>query len=1167
LLSGQATVPNPQHLLVSGVSGSPTSLVSQTAVGTRAALAATSSNSDQITLSVKRVPNALQVTGPTAYSTIPYAAAPFQVSNIPDQVIGPTNIDYWTINLDPSDSVVITANESEQTPDPNVKIYVWKVSPIITSADGVPTSDTTYTLLQPTSTADLINPDEVRLTSSVSGQVTVEAPLSGPASQQTPATGGLSLLIGFAQSPQPQSQPPVPDPNQHQSVSPGVTQTFSASFQTFPGSQTNILNILDQYQNPAYQYQTPISELDQTNNWPTFTRGQAAAYNVFETLAQQGCLAYDLSGGQALGTTNLANFTDFRSVGTEYLPVTQSNYLYAVWSPISQIIQDVSNGEKPSIVSDPPVGTIPAVTIDGVYTVYGYTLSRFQTAISNIELPGSSSIAATTTEFRSVHHLLNSANVDRTNLWNFVNDYKSWINQYSAFFAGLELGVGVATNLAKGITGYSTGTEPPLQSSVNELSSITSWLQIAGDLISEIPVIPSVSGLLKLVGNLTGQLAKNQQAQDRAEAEQQGYMEVNTTTVTSQNIMEAGRELDDTTQSQLQYSYIAVQMIEPAIFSNYGVLQAFSSTQFPIVSPQYVNATSAAMQDSYQTMVYQELLPKYFKWQNVTDQPGITTMGTDLNNLIPVQASYEIFKSPPGSKNSFNKVLNSATYTYDQGLWYGISTPSIGSQAVDIESPLVDIETAIQDTLQDFQGGVNIDPQGSGPPYLDNEAAQGSWLTPVPFAGSTAPITPNTLDPYTDDSTLLGRFYAAVPVEGTVDIEALKHNWMSALNRIQFTGYYIMEWRLVNYSTGQEISPVATNQLFGTPDYADATLTYANNAGYLKYDIPQGGLALESDVFNSWGVPDGGNAAAHYSGPPGGNGNGDNLNMNPFHPALDLYTYSIQTSNVSLGLPVEPLPQGTAITSPVTAPVTGSTTYAPGTYFTSPSGRYYLEFQTDGNLVLYDRDLANQAIWASNTADEGVTQLALQQDGNLVLSSSGPPQLALQHGKLVITFSRTPVWASGTDGNPGDKLYVLDDGNVAIFNSTGTQNLWNLDRYQIYLPSNLYKGYTLQPGQELTVDQYLLSPSGQYALIMQSDGNVVLYDLWSRGINPLWTSKTYNLGAAYAIMKSDGNFVAYAGGTAEFATNTSGNHGAVITLLNDGNLVVTSEGGETLWTS
>src|SRR5208337_287189 len=64
LLSGQATVPNPQPLLVFGVSGTPTSLVPQTAVGTGAALAATSSNSDQsIPLSVKPVPIALQVNG------------------------------------------------------------------------------------------------------------------------------------------------------------------------------------------------------------------------------------------------------------------------------------------------------------------------------------------------------------------------------------------------------------------------------------------------------------------------------------------------------------------------------------------------------------------------------------------------------------------------------------------------------------------------------------------------------------------------------------------------------------------------------------------------------------------------------------------------------------------------------------------------------------------------------------------------------------------------------------------------------------------------------------------------------------------------------------------------------------------------------------------------
>ena len=64
----------------------------------------------------------------------------------------------------------------------------------------------------------------------------------------------------------------------------------------------------------------------------------------------------------------------------------------------------------------------------------------------------------------------------------------------------------------------------------------------------------------------------------------------------------------------------------------------------------------------------------------------------------------------------------------------------------------------------------------------------------------------------------------------------------------------------------------------------------------------------------------------------------------------------------------------------------------------SPSERYELTMQTDGNLVVYDN---GKAIWASNTSGTGsANYMVMQNDGNVVVYTSA--------GKA--------VWASGTSG-------------------------------------------------------------------------------------------------------------------------------------------------------
>ena len=86
-----------------------------------------------------------------------------------------------------------------------------------------------------------------------------------------------------------------------------------------------------------------------------------------------------------------------------------------------------------------------------------------------------------------------------------------------------------------------------------------------------------------------------------------------------------------------------------------------------------------------------------------------------------------------------------------------------------------------------------------------------------------------------------------------------------------------------------------------------------------------------------------------------------------------------------------------------------------GTQIASPDGRFVLQMQSDGNLVI--RAPGNMPIGDTHTAGHNGTIAVMQADGNFVLRAPG----------------NIPVWASGTDGHPGTVLQVQDDGGVVLY--------------------------------------------------------------------------------------------------------------------------------------
>ena len=128
-----------------------------------------------------------------------------------------------------------------------------------------------------------------------------------------------------------------------------------------------------------------------------------------------------------------------------------------------------------------------------------------------------------------------------------------------------------------------------------------------------------------------------------------------------------------------------------------------------------------------------------------------------------------------------------------------------------------------------------------------------------------------------------------------------------------------------------------------------------------------------------------------------------------------------------------------------------SESLAAGASIKSPSGRYRLILQSDGNAVLYDDfgfstllkssgladwaadiGIANSplpaALWDSRTVGSSASSLVMDPDGSLVLLAG-------------VDSSATPVWHTRTAGWPGAFMSVRDDGTVAVNRADG-RVLW-----------------------------------------------------------------------------------------------------------------------------
>ena len=104
----------------------------------------------------------------------------------------------------------------------------------------------------------------------------------------------------------------------------------------------------------------------------------------------------------------------------------------------------------------------------------------------------------------------------------------------------------------------------------------------------------------------------------------------------------------------------------------------------------------------------------------------------------------------------------------------------------------------------------------------------------------------------------------------------------------------------------------------------------------------------------------------------------------------------------------------------------------------------------------------------------------------------------------------------------------------------------------------------LNSGEQGSPGEQMVSPNRQYRLIMQSDGNLVIYDAAN---TPLWNTGTEGSSGTVFRVNPDGNPVVVRPGNIPVCTfdiNGRG-HAVRVVLQNDSNLVVVDDVGVVLW--
>ena len=181
--------------------------------------------------------------------------------------------------------------------------------------------------------------------------------------------------------------------------------------------------------------------------------------------------------------------------------------------------------------------------------------------------------------------------------------------------------------------------------------------------------------------------------------------------------------------------------------------------------------------------------------------------------------------------------------------------------------------------------------------------------------------------------------------------------------------------------------------------------------------------------------------------------------------------------------------------------------------------------------------------------------------GDRIMSPDSQSTLTVDRdGGLRLRSSFSLLWEKFALDKGQTKLIMQTDGNLVLYDSSNSP-IWASNTVRVpdgldYISTAMKEG-VLYPGQNIaTADR-------NYWLALQTDGNLVLY---SAKKGAVWSTGTSNKEVSFLALQTDGNLVLYSADYRPiWASNTDGRDVQRLIVQPDGNLVLYRANGTPVW--